>query len=91
MLLHGQTGCDQANGLLVLVCIYLYGVNCEPPLKGCVASKHLRLWRHGFHQHPHTIGFEVLSLSPPSLLGERSLELCSKEVFRAQLCAEVAE
>lgn len=35
MLLHGRTGCDQANGLRVLVCIYLYGVNSEPPLKGC--------------------------------------------------------
>lgn len=35
MLLHGRTGCDQANGLRVLVCIYLYGVNSEPLLKGC--------------------------------------------------------
>lgn len=36
MLLHGRTGCDQANGLLVLVCIYLYGVNFEAPMKGCI-------------------------------------------------------
>lgn len=38
MLLHGRTGCHQANGLLVLVCIYLYGVNSEPPVKGCIGQ-----------------------------------------------------
>lgn len=37
-MLHRRTGCDQANGLLVLVCIYLYGVNFEPPTKGCVGQ-----------------------------------------------------
>lgn len=38
MLLHGRTGCHQANGLLVLVCIYLYGVNSEPLVKGCIGQ-----------------------------------------------------
>jgi len=35
VLLRGRTGCEQADGPRGLVCIYLYGVGCEPPVTGC--------------------------------------------------------
>lgn len=41
MLLH-RTGCHQANGLLGLVCIYLYGVNSEPQFWAAWGEQALR-------------------------------------------------
>lgn len=54
MLLHRRTRCHQANGLLGLVCIYLYGVNSEPGSGLVGVSKHLGVPWSGFHQHPNT-------------------------------------
>lgn len=42
VLLHRRTECHQANGLLGLVCIYLYGVNSEPRCQAAWGKQALR-------------------------------------------------
>lgn len=69
---HVRTGCHQANGLLGLVCIYLYGVNSEPRFWALWGKQALRCTV--VRLSPASQHFsKVLLLSP--LLGEQSLEV----------------
>lgn len=71
--LHRRTGCHQANGLLGLVCIYLYGVNSEPRFQALWGVQALRctvVWLSPASEH-HFSKVLLLSL----LLGEQSLEV----------------
>lgn len=73
MLLHRRTRCHQADGLLGLVCIYLYGVNSEPWFQALWCEQALRctvVQLSPASQHHFS---KVLLLSP--LLGEQSLEV----------------
>lgn len=73
VLLHRRTGGHQANGLLRLACIYLYGVNSEPQFRAVWGEQALRctaVWLSPASQHHCS---KVLLLSP--LLGEQSLEV----------------
>lgn len=66
-------GCHQANGLLGLVCIYLYGINSEPQFQAAWGKQALRcttVQLSPASQHHYS---KVLLLSP--LLGEKSLEV----------------
>lgn len=79
MLLRGRTGCDQANGLLVLVCIYLYGVNSEPPVKGCVGRASTYVYRDPAFTSILTQLASRCSCFSPLFSGSNLWRLCSEE------------
>lgn len=79
MLLCRRTGCDQANGLLVLVCIYLYGVNSEPPVKGCVGRASTYIYRDPAFTSILTQLASRCSCFSPLFSGSDLWRLCSEE------------